>query len=77
MVFPRWPSAREETSERMEWGFENSNTNTAIFRAGDTVVEAPVWLGAQRQRCRWWCPKPESRPSTARAGVATRVKVAF
>jgi serine-type D-Ala-D-Ala carboxypeptidase (penicillin-binding protein 5/6) len=33
-----------ETARLMEWGFRES-TNTTIFRAGDAVVEAPVWLG--------------------------------
>ncbi len=36
----------QETSRLIEWGFRES-TNTTIFRAGDTVAEAPVWLGAQ------------------------------
>jgi D-alanyl-D-alanine carboxypeptidase (penicillin-binding protein 5/6) len=36
----------QETSRLMEWGFREF-TNTTIFRAGDTVVEAPVWLGSQ------------------------------
>lgn len=36
----------QETARLMEWGFRES-TNTTIFRAGDLVVEAPVWLGAQ------------------------------
>lgn len=36
----------QETSRLMEWGFRDF-TNTTILRAGDTVVEAPVWLGAQ------------------------------
>ncbi|MDP1750558.1 MAG: D-alanyl-D-alanine carboxypeptidase family protein [Reyranella sp.] len=36
----------QETSRLMEWGFREF-TNTTIFRAGDMVVEAPVWLGAQ------------------------------
>jgi D-alanyl-D-alanine carboxypeptidase (penicillin-binding protein 5/6) len=34
-----------ETARLMEWGFRDS-TNTTILRAGDVVVEAPVWLGA-------------------------------
>jgi len=38
----------QETSRLMEWGFRDS-TNTTILRAGDTVVEAPVWLGAQEK----------------------------
>jgi len=36
----------QETSRLMEWGFRDF-TNTTILRAGDTVVAAPVWLGAQ------------------------------
>jgi D-alanyl-D-alanine carboxypeptidase (penicillin-binding protein 5/6) len=36
----------QETSRLMEWGFREF-TNTTVFRAGDTVVEAPVWLGSQ------------------------------
>ena len=36
----------QETARLMEWGFRES-TNTTIFRAGDLVAEAPVWLGAQ------------------------------
>src|SRR5690348_11934600 len=35
-----------ETTRLLEWGF-NSFTNTTIFKPGDTVAEAPVWLGAQ------------------------------
>lgn len=38
----------QETSRLMEWGFRES-TNTTVFRAGDTVVEAPVWLGGQEK----------------------------
>jgi len=36
----------QESARLMEWGFRES-TNTSIFRAGDVVAEAPVWLGAQ------------------------------
>ncbi len=36
----------QETSRVMEWGFREF-TNTTVFRAGDTVAEAPVWLGTQ------------------------------
>jgi len=36
----------QEAARLMEWGFRES-ANTTIFRAGDTVAEAPVWLGAQ------------------------------
>lgn len=35
----------QETARLVEWGFRES-TNTTVFRAGDTVVEAPVWLGS-------------------------------
>ena len=38
----------QETARLMEWGFRDS-TNTTILRAGDTVVEAPVWLGAEEK----------------------------
>jgi len=38
----------QETARLMEWGFRDS-TNTTILRAGDTVVDAPVWLGAQEK----------------------------
>ena len=38
----------QETSRLMEWGFREF-ANTTIFRAGDTVAEAPVWLGAQEK----------------------------
>ena len=36
----------QETARLMEWGFRES-TNITVFRAGDMLVEAPVWLGAQ------------------------------
>ena len=36
----------QETARLMEWGFRES-TNTTVFRAGDVVAEAPVWLGTQ------------------------------
>ncbi len=35
----------QETGRLMEWGFRES-TNTTVFRAGDAVAEAPVWLGS-------------------------------
>ncbi len=34
----------QETARLMEWGFREFS-NTTIFRAGDVVAEAPVWLG--------------------------------
>jgi D-alanyl-D-alanine carboxypeptidase (penicillin-binding protein 5/6) len=36
----------QETARVMEWGFRET-TNTTVFRAGDVVAEAPVWLGTQ------------------------------
>jgi D-alanyl-D-alanine carboxypeptidase (penicillin-binding protein 5/6) len=36
----------QETARLMESGFRESS-NTTVFRAGDVVVEAPVWLGTQ------------------------------
>lgn len=38
----------QETARLMEWGFRES-TNTTVFRAGDVVIDAPVWLGAQEK----------------------------
>ncbi len=39
------PKARSEDAERLlEWGFREFGTY-ALFAAGDTVAEAPVWLG--------------------------------
>jgi D-alanyl-D-alanine carboxypeptidase (penicillin-binding protein 5/6) len=36
----------QESSRLMEWGFRET-TNTIVFRAGDVVADAPVWLGTQ------------------------------
>lgn len=38
------PERARETTRLIEWGFREF-TNTTVFRAGDTVAEAPVWLG--------------------------------
>ena len=46
---PQHEGGRErarETSRLLEWGFRDF-TNTTLFKAGDMVVEAPVWLGTQ------------------------------
>jgi serine-type D-Ala-D-Ala carboxypeptidase (penicillin-binding protein 5/6) len=46
---PQHEGGRErarETTRLLEWGFREF-TNTTLFKAGDTVVEAPVWLGTQ------------------------------
>ena len=45
-----------ETSRLLEWGFRDF-TNTTLFKAGDTVAEAPVWLGTQDK-----VPLVSSRP---------------
>lgn len=36
----------QETARLMEWGYREFS-NTTIFRAGDVVADAPVWLGEQ------------------------------
>jgi D-alanyl-D-alanine carboxypeptidase (penicillin-binding protein 5/6) len=36
----------QETGRLIDWGFRESS-NTTLLKAGDTVAEAPVWLGAQ------------------------------
>jgi len=38
----------QETARLIEWGFRES-ANTTVLQAGDTVAEAPVWLGAQEK----------------------------
>jgi D-alanyl-D-alanine carboxypeptidase (penicillin-binding protein 5/6) len=38
----------QETARLIEWGFRET-TNTTVLQAGDTVAEAPVWLGAQEK----------------------------
>jgi D-alanyl-D-alanine carboxypeptidase (penicillin-binding protein 5/6) len=46
---PQHEGGRErarETSRLLEWGFRDFS-NTTIFKPGDTVAEAPVWLGTQ------------------------------
>ncbi len=34
----------QETTRLLEWGFRELS-NTTLFRAGDVIAEAPVWLG--------------------------------
>jgi D-alanyl-D-alanine carboxypeptidase (penicillin-binding protein 5/6) len=46
---PQHEGGRErarETTRLLEWAFREFS-NTTLFKAGDTVVEAPVWLGTQ------------------------------
>jgi serine-type D-Ala-D-Ala carboxypeptidase (penicillin-binding protein 5/6) len=38
----------QETSRLVEWGFRDFS-NTTVFRAGDVVAEAPVWLGEREK----------------------------
>jgi D-alanyl-D-alanine carboxypeptidase (penicillin-binding protein 5/6) len=38
----------QETARLIEWGFRESS-NTTVLKAGDTVAEAPVWLGVQEK----------------------------
>lgn len=38
----------QETARLIEWGFRESSSAT-LFRAGDTLTEAPVWLGTQEK----------------------------
>jgi len=38
----------QESARLIEWGYRES-TNTTIFRAGDVVAEAPVWMGVQEK----------------------------
>lgn len=37
-----------EASRLIDWGFREFS-NTTVFRAGDVVAEAPVWLGVQEK----------------------------
>jgi len=41
---PSMAARREETERLMEWGFREFE-NVALFRASDTIEEAPVYLG--------------------------------
>jgi D-alanyl-D-alanine carboxypeptidase (penicillin-binding protein 5/6) len=44
---PSMRARAEETERLMEWGFREFE-NVVLFRASDTVEEAPVWLGERR-----------------------------
>ncbi|MBW8271319.1 D-alanyl-D-alanine carboxypeptidase [Caldovatus sp. SYSU G05006] len=44
---PSMRARTEETERLMEWGFREFE-NVVLFRAADTVEEAPVWLGERR-----------------------------
>jgi D-alanyl-D-alanine carboxypeptidase (penicillin-binding protein 5/6) len=43
---PSMAARREETERLMEWGFREFE-NVTLFRASDTIEEAPVYLGEQ------------------------------
>jgi D-alanyl-D-alanine carboxypeptidase (penicillin-binding protein 5/6) len=43
---PTMASRREESERLMEWGFREFD-NVTLFRASDTIEEAPVYLGEQ------------------------------
>src|SRR3546814_7381424 len=40
------PFRADESDRRLSWGFREFD-NYALFKAGDTVDEAQVWLGAE------------------------------
>jgi D-alanyl-D-alanine carboxypeptidase (penicillin-binding protein 5/6) len=65
----------QETSRVMEWGFREF-TNTTVFRAGDTVVEAPVWLGAQ-DKVALVVPRPVQITAPTGQAVTPRVVARF
>ena len=64
-----------ETARLMEWGFRES-TNTTVFRAGDTVVEAPVWLGTQ-DKVPLVVAKPVQVTAPAGQSISPRVVARF
>jgi D-alanyl-D-alanine carboxypeptidase (penicillin-binding protein 5/6) len=65
----------QETSRLMEWGYREFN-NTTVFRAGDTVVEAPVWLGSQ-DKVALVVPRPVQITAPTGQAVTPRVVARF
>jgi serine-type D-Ala-D-Ala carboxypeptidase (penicillin-binding protein 5/6) len=65
----------QETARLMEWGFRES-TNTTVFRAGDTVAEAPVWLGSL-DKVPLVVPRPVQITAPAGQTVTPRVVARF
>jgi D-alanyl-D-alanine carboxypeptidase (penicillin-binding protein 5/6) len=65
----------QETARLMEWGFRES-TNTTVFRAGDTVAEAPVWLGSL-DKVPLVVPRPVQITAPAGQSVTPRVVARF
>ncbi|HYD64305.1 D-alanyl-D-alanine carboxypeptidase family protein [Azospirillum sp.] len=43
---PSMQARADESARLIEWGFREFNTY-ALFKAGDTIEQVPVWLGAQ------------------------------
>lgn len=43
---PNMQARADESARLIEWGFREFNTYT-LFKAGDTIEQVPVWLGAQ------------------------------
>lgn len=65
----------QETARLMEWGFRES-TNTTVFRPGDTVAEAPVWLGSM-DKVPLVVAKPVQITASAGQAVTPRVVARF
>jgi D-alanyl-D-alanine carboxypeptidase (penicillin-binding protein 5/6) len=65
----------QETSRLMEWGYREFS-NTTVFRAGDTVVEAPVWLGSQ-DKVALVVPRPVQITAPTGQAVTPRVVARF
>jgi D-alanyl-D-alanine carboxypeptidase (penicillin-binding protein 5/6) len=65
----------QETARLMEWGFRES-TNTTVFRAGDAVAEAPVWLGSQ-DKVPLVVPRPVQITAPSGQTVTPRVVARF
>ena len=64
-----------ETARLMEWGFREF-TNTTLFRAGDLVAEAPVWLGTA-DKVPLVIPRPVALTSPVGQSVQPRVVARF
>lgn len=65
----------QETARLVEWGYRESS-NTMVFRAGDTVVEAPVWLGT-REKVALVVPRPVQITAPTGQTVTPRVVARF
>ena len=71
---PQHEGGRErarETTRLLEWGFREF-INTTLFKSGDTVAEAPVWLGTQDKVA---LVSPRSIQMTLPAGQAASPRV--